>query len=154
MPPPGKPKPPRERPLPPFPGLPIRFPDVMLTSLAHGDFVIIRSTSLEFQSLAGLVSQKSLEPKAHAGRAADVAGSAVASRIKLRLVSTNVRRTGAASRLRAFHSSPPASVWRRVACSRTRMAPLMARLMAPLGGGEQFRRLNYSRCGLRPIRQM
>ena len=64
----------------------------MVTSLAQGDFVIIRSTSSEFQSLEGLVSQKSFELNAHTGIAADDTGRAAANRIKLRLVSMNVRR--------------------------------------------------------------
>ena len=67
-------------------------PEAMVASLAQGDFVIIRSTSSEFQSLEGLVSQKSLEPKAHAGMAAEATGRAAANRIKLRLVNMNVRR--------------------------------------------------------------
>src|ERR1019366_8748926 len=100
MPPPGKPSPPRDRPPPPFPGLPIRLPEVTAASLAQGDLVIIRSTSSEFQSLEGLVSQKSLEPKAHAGMAADATGTAAANRMKLRLVSMNVRRTPGARGLR------------------------------------------------------
>src|SRR5690242_20405213 len=100
MPPPGKPRPPRERPLPPLPGPPIRFPEAMVASLAQGDFVIIRSTSSEFQSLEGLVSQKSLELNAHAGKAADATGRAAANRIKLRLVSMNVGRTPGAKGLR------------------------------------------------------
>src|SRR5579872_218746 len=100
MPPPGKPRPPRERPPPPFPKPPGRVPEVTVASLAQGDLVIIRSTSSELQSLDGLVSQKSLEPKAHAGRAADATGRAAANRIKLRLVSINVRRTPRAQGLR------------------------------------------------------
>jgi len=100
MPPPGKPRPPRERLLPPLPGPPIRLPEAMVASLAQGDFVIIRSTSSEFQSLEGLVSQKSLELNAHAGKAADATGRAAANRIKLRLVSMNVGRTPGAGGLR------------------------------------------------------
>src|SRR4051812_8736856 len=100
MPPPGKPMPPRGRPPPRLPGLPIRLPEATVTSLAHGDFVIIFSTSSEFQSLGGLVSQKSLEPKPHTGMAADATGRAAANRIKLRLVSITVRRTPGALRLR------------------------------------------------------
>src|SRR5579862_8142693 len=104
MPPPGKPRPPRERPppppLPPFPKPPGRLPEVTAASLAQGDFVIIRSTSSEFQSFEGLVSQKSLAPKAHAGMEADATGIAAAIRIKLRLVSMNVRRTPRARGLR------------------------------------------------------
>jgi hypothetical protein len=47
-----------------------------------------------------LVSQKSLEAKAHAGMAADATGRAAANRIKLRLVSIKVRRTPKARGLR------------------------------------------------------
>jgi hypothetical protein len=47
--------------------------------LAQGDLVIMRSTSSEFQSLEGLVSQKSLEAKAHAGIAAEATGRAAAN---------------------------------------------------------------------------
>ena len=80
--------PPRECPPRPFPGPPpIRLPEVRLTSLAQGDLVIIRSTSSEFQSLDGLVSQKSLEPKTRTGMTAEATGRAAANRIKLRLVS-------------------------------------------------------------------
>src|SRR5579871_667294 len=100
MPPPGNPRPPWERPPPPFPGPPIRFPEVTDASLAQGDFVIILSTSSEFQSLDGLVSQKSFEPKAQTGIAAVATGRAAANRIKLRLVSMNLRRTLRARRLR------------------------------------------------------
>jgi hypothetical protein len=75
-------------------------PEVTAASLAQGDLVIIRSTSSEFQSLDGLVSQKSFEPKAHTGMAADATGRAAANRIKLRLVSMNVRRTPGARGLR------------------------------------------------------
>jgi hypothetical protein len=80
----------------------MRLPEVTVTSLAQGDLVIIRSISSEFQSPEGLVSQKSLELKAHAGRAADAMGRVAANRIKLRLVSMNVRRMPGAGRLRGF----------------------------------------------------
>ena len=65
----------------------MRLPEVPLTSFARGDLVIIRSTSSEFQSLEGFVSQKSLEPKARTDRTADATGRAAANRTKLRLVS-------------------------------------------------------------------
>ncbi len=139
MPPPGKPRPPRERP-PPFPGPPARLPDVTVTSLAQGDFVIIRSTSSELQSLEGLVSQKFLEPKAHAGMAADATGKAAANRIKLRLVSMNVRRMPGARGLRQMSISRAAAAWlssaRQLAAQETalRLRATAFQRGAPAGG--------------------
>src|SRR6266853_6262164 len=105
MPPPGNPMPPRERPIPPpFPPRPPG-PPLYATeaSLAHGDFVIIRSTSSAFHSLDGLDSQNSLELNAQAGMAAEMAGTPRANRIALRLVSIYVRRNPRSSWLRSFH---------------------------------------------------
>ena len=111
----------------------MRFPEATLTSLAQGDFVIILSTSSEFQSLEGFVSQKSLEPKAHAGMAADATGREAANRIKLRLVSMNVRRMPGAGRLRGFQLVHPRQLAAQEAAFGLR-APALQR-GAPADGG-------------------
>src|SRR5712692_7419662 len=97
--PPGKPTLPRDRPVPPPkpPGPPLKITDA---SLAQGDLVIIRSTSSAFQSLAGLVSQNSLDA---ADTQAEITGRPTAIRtMPLRVTSMMVGRQPMAAGLPRF----------------------------------------------------